>query len=151
MGGGRFSRRARKYLLNWEDNNRHYPRVLADIGKYFTFVNIEKSGFLDTPSALHPGSLRLVWTSISGQRCVSLFLMHIYNLFPFHMFLNLFLLHDKRPWTASPVPINPKLEYFLTIFIFISNIFYMQELNQASLQGAQAKYEIEIGYQVVLY
>ena len=65
-GGGRFSRRARKYLLNWEDNNRHYPRVLADIGKYFTFVNIEKSGFLDTPSALHPGSLRLVWTSISG-------------------------------------------------------------------------------------
>lgn len=50
----------------WEDNNRHYPRVLADIGKYFTFVNIEKSGFLDTPSALHPGSLRLVWTSISG-------------------------------------------------------------------------------------
>ena len=65
MGGVDFPGE-QKYLLNWEDNNRHYPRVLADIGKYFTFANIEKSGFLDTPSAPHPGSLRLVWTSISG-------------------------------------------------------------------------------------
>ena len=65
-GGGSIFPESKKIPTYWEDNNRHYPRVLADIGKYFTFVNIEKSGFLDTPSALHPGSLRLVWTSISG-------------------------------------------------------------------------------------